>query len=84
MAGLDPELQLWLTSGNGYSNRVLSLAKGVPTIWEDGELRDISSRVIDFGLVSIGSAEGGLLGMWSDVLSPLASAVAINVESEST
>lgn len=29
---LDPEPQLWLASGNGYSNRVLSIAKGVPTI----------------------------------------------------
>jgi len=27
------ELQFWLESGNGYSNRVLSMAKGVPTIF---------------------------------------------------
>lgn len=28
----DPEPQFWSISGNGYSNRVLSIAKGVPTI----------------------------------------------------
>jgi len=32
VAELDPEPQFWLVSGNGYSNRVLSIAKGVPTI----------------------------------------------------
>jgi hypothetical protein len=80
VAGLDPELQLWLVSGNGYSYRVLSLAKGVPTIWEDGELRDISSRIINFGLVLISSAGD----MWSGALSTTASVVVIDVESESS
>lgn len=79
---LDPEPQV---SGNGYSNRVLSIAKGVPTISDDGELRDISSRFIDFGFISIGSVVGGRkLDMWSAVLSPMDStAVAVDVDVES-
>jgi len=32
VAELDPEPPFSLVSGNGYSNRVLSIAKGVPTI----------------------------------------------------
>ena len=81
---LDPEPQVWLVSGNGYSNRVLSLAKGVPTIWEDGEWRGKWSKSIDLGLaVPTGSAEAGILGMSSVVGSPIVStAVAIDVESD--
>jgi hypothetical protein len=83
VAELDPEPQV---SGNGYSNRVLSIAKGVPTISADGELRDISSRFTDFGFISIGSVvvRGRKLDMWSVVLSPVVSiAVAVDVESDS-
>lgn len=79
---LDPEPQV---SGNGYSNRVLSIAKGVPTISDDGELRDISSGFIDFGFILIGSVVGGRkLDMWSVVLSSsVSTAVAVDVESDS-
>lgn len=31
-------------SGKGYSNRVLSVANGVPTIWDDGECKMRSVR----------------------------------------
>ena len=87
MAELDPSpsSQVWLVSGNGYSNRVLSMAKGVPTIWEDGEWRAKSSRFIDFRLVIIGSIEADRLGMWPLLWSPVGSAtVVIDVVSEST
>jgi hypothetical protein len=35
--GADEDTSTGGMSGKGYSNRVLSFAKGVPTIWEDGE-----------------------------------------------
>lgn len=85
VAELDPELQFWLVSGKGYSNRVLSIAKGVPTIWEDGELRGISSRFIDFGRVVIDSVtvEGDELDIWSVVWSSVVSTtVAMDIESD--
>jgi len=79
VAELDPEPLVWLVSGNGYSNRVSSFAKGVPTIWEDGEWRGKSARFIDLGFIAI----IGELGMWSVVWSPMVSTtVAIDIESD--
>lgn len=86
VAGLDPEPQASLVSGNGYSNRVLSLsfAKGVPTIWEDGEWRHKSSRFIALGIMAIGFAEEGKLGIWESVvwLPMVSTTVPIDIESD--
>ena len=76
----DSELQFWLVSGKGYSNRVLSLAKGVPTIWDEGELRGISSRCNDFGRFVIDSGEEGII--LSVEWSVDSTTVAIDIESD--
>lgn len=52
-------------SGKGYSKRVEVVAKGVPTIWEDGECRAMSER-LRAGIVR--GVRGLLLGAMSRAL----------------